>query len=297
MLPNNKKVNLVKNPSYESDDWETIEGTSQQPENWKVHTYRKDEALRFPTKMQGGVEVPALSSGNAGEYVHKGIVPDEKGNPKQNLPQIEMTGQKRALVLDGVRTFKVFSGGVPDWFACDLYQDVNLIFGKSVTAIVPICAETGDTPTQDKLEDDHFRVAVSLIELPEIDGQSLHYVSTRRYVDMIKTFDVRLPDGSLCERPWNLFTLKAPVPASGKFRLNLYFQQNWPRHNHGCDFFIDNVQMFYDDEPSQPSPEEEFQKEREQILRQLSDANNKLQTAKLGIDNLILLANNLKRSL
>lgn len=293
-----EKVNLVKNHSFESG-WSVIESTSEQPDNWKIHTYGKDEILRYPQKMQNGALVPALSSGNAGEYVLKGILPDEHGALFQNLPQDEMINQTRALVIDGVRTFKIFSGGVPDWFAADLYQDLDLIPGAKVAAIVPVCAETFDIPTTDKLEPDHFRVQVSFAELPTSLPYIVHpgQLDERRYQEMIHIFDHVLPDGQLCQRPWNFFKINTIVPADGKLRLNLYFQQNWPRHQHGVDFFIDNVQVFYTDDVITPPADDIIQKELAKALRDLATANGKLESAKVALDSFIVQMNNLRRSL
>jgi hypothetical protein len=224
MLQINEPVNLV-NGSFEADtvlDWTnnppcyytgfTDPQGNQHPRGWDFYSPANGETMPFPTKMQQGSIVPAISGG-PGEYVHKGWC---------QLPDDERYGGLRALILDGSWTYKAFRYGNPQ--ALRLSQVLTGTPGLRMEVTGYILGETPDQPTGPKLEDDHFIASVQLGSV----------VDTRFYAAMIQHYDV---PGN--ERNWNRYDLSATIPASGQLLLTIIVQQNWTGET---DFFLDNFQ-------------------------------------------------------
>ncbi len=224
----NEPVNLV-NGSFESDtvlDWLhsppcyyndpfhvlTDPQGNQHPRGWGFYSPPAGALMPFPTKMQQGQVVPAISSG-PGEYVHKGWC---------QLPENERYGGSRALILDGSWTYKAFRYGNPQ--ALVLSQVLTGTPGLRMEVTGYILGESPDQPTGPKLEDDHFIGSVQLGSVKD----------TRFYATMIQHNDV---PGN--QRHWNKYDLSASVPASGQLSLIIIMQQNWAGET---DFFIDHFQ-------------------------------------------------------
>lgn len=224
-------VNLA-NGSFEADtviDYSKLPGSpciyngftdrpkgNQHPSGWTYYSPAQGQLMPFPTKMQQGNVVPAVSGG-PGEYVHKCW---------WQLPDNERLGQPRGLILDGDWTYKAFNSGNPQ--ALQLSQVLRGTPGMQMEVTGYILGETPDKPCHScaKLEDDHFIGSVQLGSVAD----------TRFYATMIKHYDV---PGN--ERNWNKYDLVAIIPPSGQLLLTVIMQQNWAGET---DFFIDNFQAF-----------------------------------------------------
>jgi hypothetical protein len=196
----------------------TVNG-NQHPEGWAFYSPANGEVMPFPTKMQGGGSVPAISGGE-GEYIHR---------CQWQVPDDEWPGQIRAVILDGIWTYKAFSAVVPN--ALRLSQTIAGEPGKEVEVTGYVLGETHDTPNppNTSLEDDHFVASVQL-------GGS---VDTRFYVEMVQNTDVISNT-----RAWNRFVVTDTFPANGQLLLTVIVQQNW------CcltDFFLDDFKAEYVD--------------------------------------------------
>jgi len=187
---------------------------NQHPSGWTYYSPASGQPLPFPTKMQQGSVVPAISGG-PGENVHKCT---------WMLPDNERLGQPRGLILDGDWMYKVFNDGNPQ--ALQLSQTLTGTPGKTMEVTGYLLGETANLPTnpEGKLEDDHFIGSVQLGSMAD----------TRFYASMIQHNDV---PGN--ERHWNKYDLWAVVPDSGQVLLTVTMQQNWAGET---DFFIDNFQ-------------------------------------------------------
>ena len=185
---------------------------NQHPSGWSFYSPESGQPLPFPTKMQQGNVVPAISGG-PGEYVHKCTY---------MLPDNERLGQPRGLILAGDWAYKVFNNGNPQ--ALQLSQVLTGTPGSRINVTGYILGETPDKPTgaNTKLEDDHFIGSVQLGDVAD----------TRFYATMIQHTDV---PGN--ERPWNEYNVSAVVPDTGQLLLTVTLQQNWAGET---DFFIDN---------------------------------------------------------
>ncbi len=187
---------------------------NQHPSGWTFYSPAQGQLMPFPTKMQQGTVVPAISGG-PGEYVHKCW---------WQLPDDERLGQPRGLILDGDWTYKAFNSGTPQ--ALQLSQILTGTPGLRMEVTGYILGETPDKPCHScsKLEDDHFIGSVQLGSVAD----------TRFYATMIKHFDV---PGN--QRNWNKYDLSSVIPPSGQLRLTIIMQQNWSGET---NFFIDNFQ-------------------------------------------------------
>jgi len=187
---------------------------NQHPSGWSFYSPAQGQPMPFPTKMQQGNIIPAISGG-PGEYVHKCW---------WQLPDDERLGQPRGLILDGDWVYKAFNSGGPQ--ALQLSQVLRGTPGQHLEVTGYILGETTNQPchTCTKLEDDHFIGSVQL-------GSA---ADTRFYVTMVKHYDV---PGN--QRNWNKFDVTATVPDSGQLLLTVIVQQNWAGET---DFFLDNFQ-------------------------------------------------------
>jgi hypothetical protein len=187
---------------------------NQHPSGWTFYSPAQGQTMPFPTKMQQGSVVPAISGG-PGEYVHKCW---------WQLPENERLGQPRGLILAGDWVYKAFNSGEPQ--ALELSQVVSGPPGHRMEVTGYILGETTNKPcsTCSKLEDDHFIGSVQL------GGTT----DTRFYVTMIQHYDVA---GN--QRNWNKYDVVATIPDSGQLTLTVIMQQNWAGET---DFFIDNFQ-------------------------------------------------------
>jgi hypothetical protein len=206
-------VNLV-NGSFEDQHWTTdyLHNGNQHPTGWDFYSPDAGQTMPFPTKMQEGNIVPAISGGQ-GEYVHK---------YQWQLPPDEYLGAPRGLILDGQLTYKAFKYGTPQ--ALRLSQVLTGNPGNQMQVTVYMLGESPDKPTppNTKLEDDHFVASVQLGNVAD----------TRFYATMIQQNDV---PGN--QRHWNKFVVTAPVPDDGHLLLQVIEQQNWSGET---DFFMDN---------------------------------------------------------
>ena len=134
-------------------------------------------------------------------------------------------GQPRALILDGLATYKV--AGTKGAQAAVLSQTLKGAPGVKIRVTGYVMGETFDRPSgsNTKLEGDHFVVSVGLGGVVDI----------RMYASMISRFDI--PNNS---RQWNRFTLENTFPASGQLDLQIILQQNWAG---ASDFFLDNFRV------------------------------------------------------
>ncbi len=184
---------------------------NQHPSGWTFYSPAKGQVMPFPTKMQQGSSVPAISGG-PGEDVHKCW---------WQLPDDERLGQPRGLILDGNWVYKAFNFGDPQ--ALVLSQVLSGTPGLRMEVTGYILGETPDQPTSGCcLEADHFIGSVQLGSVAD----------TRFYATMIQHNDV---PGN--ERHWNKYDLSATIPPSGQLLLTVIMQQNWAGET---DFFIDN---------------------------------------------------------
>ncbi len=193
------------------DGWATIENGNQRPNGWDLSLPPKGQLLPFPTHLQQGNVIPAISNG-PGELVHK--------NANQ-LPPDEQLGQPRALILDGGRVYKIFGG--PGAHAGVLSQIIKGAPGATLQVTAFILGETSDVPTSPTglLEPDHFVAQVGLGSVKD----------KRLYVDMVARHDA--PDN---DRAWNKFVVHDVFPADGQLRFEVIVQQNWPGE---VNFFLD----------------------------------------------------------
>jgi hypothetical protein len=186
-------------------------GDNQAPEGWDFYTPAQGQVMPFPTKMQGGVQVPAISDG-PGEYVHR---------CQWQFPEIEWPGAPRALILDGYWSYKAFG-----WFianALRLSQVVTGPPGEYLRVTGYILGEThGLSTNKVNVEDDNFVASMQLGNVAD----------TRFYSTMRLRHDI---PGN--ERAWNRFEVVAQFPASGQLNLTVIVQQNWRDRT---DFFLDN---------------------------------------------------------
>jgi hypothetical protein len=210
-LPLIKKYTVLPanlaNGSFEIETWFSDKPGNQHPTGWTFYSPAQGVTMPFPTKMQQGSSVPAISNG-PGEYVHK---------LANQLPDDERVGGSRALILEGDQTYKAFGAAGPH--ALVLSQTITGTVGEYLRVTVFIVGETHDGLP---LEDDHFVAAVRLGNVED----------KRLYADMIHNFDV---PGN--ERAWNRFEVIALVPGSGQLTLSVIVQQNWWGR---VDFFMDN---------------------------------------------------------
>lgn len=210
------KLNLIANPSFESTNWVTDGGGNQHPSGWTFFAPGNGQTLPFPTKKQGGSNVPATSGGQ-GEYVHKFF---------WQLPENERLRGTRGLILNGTLTYKIFSDHIAH--ALRLSQMLAYSPGRWLKVTGYILGETQPLVCSGSgvLEDDHFVVSVQL-------GSA---ADTRFYNVMRNQHAV--PNN---ERAWNKFSVTAQVPGSGQLPLVVIAQSNW-----GCpvDFFIDHFEVF-----------------------------------------------------
>jgi hypothetical protein len=185
---------------------------NQHPSGWTYYSPAAGQPLPFPTKMQQGAIVPAISGG-PGENVHKCT---------WMLPDNERLGQPRGLILAGDWTYKAFNDGNPT--ALQLSQTLTGTPGRTMQVTGYILGETPDKPTNPlgKLEDDHFIGSLQLGSASD----------TRFYAAMIQVYDV---PGN--ERHWNKFIVSEVVPPSGQLLLTVTIQQNWAGET---DFFLDD---------------------------------------------------------
>jgi hypothetical protein len=197
----------LNNPSFENEKWFTDPQGNQRPVGWTFFSPAAGQTMPFPTKMQQGNVVPAVSNG-PGEYVHKYW---------WQLPKNEWLGGPRGLILDGDLVYKAFGGGGPH--ALRLSQTVTSTAGATVRVAGYILGETHDGLP---LEADHFVAAL------RVNGVE----DKRTYASMIQNHDV--PDN---ERPWNRFVVTITAPANGLITIELIVQQNWAGRT---DFFLDN---------------------------------------------------------
>jgi len=202
----------IANPSFE-DGWTTDGRGNQTPNGWSRYSPPAGSALPFPTKMQQGATVAAISQG-IGEYVHKLY---------WQLPDDERLGQPQGLILDGDTVYKAFD--LYHSHALQLSQTLNGPPGHSVHVTVYILGETHDTPCKSctKLEDDHF---VASLRLGSAEDR-------RIYANMRNHFDV---PGN--QRAWNLFSVTTQFPPTGQLPLVITVQENWAGKT---DFFIDDA--------------------------------------------------------
>jgi hypothetical protein len=185
---------------------------NQHPSGWTYYSPDHGQVMPFPTKMQMGNVVPAISGG-PGEYVHKCW---------WQLPDVERLGQPRGLILEGNWMYKAFNSGNPQ--ALQLSQVLTGTPGYQMQVTGYFLGETPDQPTGPKLEDDHFIGSVQLGSVAD----------TRFYAAMILHNDV---PGN--ERHWNKYVVSATIPNSGQLLLTIIVQQNWAGET---DFFLDNFQ-------------------------------------------------------
>jgi hypothetical protein len=217
----NQPVNLV-NGSFEDDtvlDWLhnpvcyytgfTDAQGNQHPHGWTFYSPASGELMPFPTKMQQGQVVPAISGG-PGEYVHKGWC---------QLPEDERFGWPHALILDASWTYKAFRYGNPQALVLSQVLTGTPGLRMEVTGFI-----LGETPDPPPLEDDHF---IGSMQLGSV-------VDTRFYATMITHNDVAGND-----RHWNKYDLSATIPDSGQLLLTIIVQQNWTGET---DFFMDDFQ-------------------------------------------------------
>jgi hypothetical protein len=209
-------VGLPAHPHCRYDGFTDGRG-NQHPAGWTFYSPDTGEVMPFPTKMQEGSIVPAISGGQ-GEYIHK---------CQWQYPKNEYPGMPEALILDGYWSYKAFSDHIPQ--ALQLTQVITGVPGAQVQVTGYILGETHDQPSgsNTKLEDDHFVASVQLGGVAD----------TRFYATMIQRHDVA---GNT--RAWNRFSVAATFPANGLLTLTVITQQNW------CcltDFFLDDFRAAY----------------------------------------------------
>lgn len=199
----------IANPSFEGG-WDTdwANGGLQYPHNWVTTWTPNGQEMPLSPKWQGGVQVPALSTGH-GEYVHM---------LSSQLPPDEQLGQPRALILEGSTVYKPYSLWVAN--AIQLSQVVSGPPGAYARVIVYILGEEHNPPPY---EPDHFAASVKLGATEDRRGLA----------QMITHFDI---PGN--QRAWNKFDVLAQFPGSGQLTLTITMQLNWQTLT---DFFIDNI--------------------------------------------------------
>ena len=200
----------IANPSFE-EPWTDDPATGAQiPNGWTFYSPADGVVMPIPEKMDGDQLVPAISDG-PGEYIHKCW---------WQLPPEEQQGGARALILDGVVTYKAFGAHA---HAIVFSQTLTGIPGDYARVNVYILAEKSgfyDRPEADK--------AMARVKLGGL------FEDRRTFAEMQTHFDV---PGN--ERSWNNFEVIAQFPGSGKLVLEILMQNNWSLVN--TDFFLDDV--------------------------------------------------------
>jgi hypothetical protein len=209
---------LPDHPHCRYDGFTDARG-NQHPAGWEFYAPDTGVVMPFPTKMQGGGFVPAISDG-VGEHIHK---------CQWQFPKNEYPGMPQALVLDGNWSYKPFSDHLQH--ALRLRQTITGEPGKVVEVTGYILGETRDfpNPPATRLEDDHFVASVQL-------GSN---VDTRFYAEMIQNTDVISNT-----RAWNQFVVTNTFPANGELLLSVIVQTNWCCQT---DFFLDDFSADYVD--------------------------------------------------
>jgi hypothetical protein len=209
--------------------------TYTQPNDLLPHTTK----LAYNAAAHKSEIVPARAGG-WGEY--KFVI-------RRLLGPAEQPGQPRTLILppDGNSAYKDFSDHVSH--SLKLEADLNGTPGTVARAWLPILGETQDVATKPDglLEVDHWRVRAELL-----DGATVVDAEERTYVEMVARREMDL------ERCWNVFTPFATFPASGKLKLRVWTQQNWPGNKPGggggCDFFFSGWEVIVTGAVQPPPP-------------------------------------------
>lgn len=197
----------IANPSFE-DGWTDVIPDAQFPNGWVTTLTPNGQEMPLSPKWQGGVQVPAISTGY-GKYVHM---------LWWQLPENERLGQPRALILEGDTVYKPYSEWVSH--AIQLSQVVSGPPGTYARVIVYILGEEHNPPPY---EPDHFAASVKLGSTEDRRGLA----------QMVTHFDI---PGN--ERAWNKFDVLAQFPGSGQLTLTITMELNWTTLT---DFFIDNI--------------------------------------------------------
>lgn len=237
-------IDLLEGKTFE-DGHATDDKGNQEPLHWSLwYTRANGEPMPFPTKHADSADgtqtiaVPATAMG-WGEYVLRS---------GSTLPIDERLGAVRSLILDGDEVFKGMGNIAQAFMLVRKFQGTP---GKVVTLVVHISAESQDVPQSrvhpGKLEDDHLQVRVKF-------GSVL---IERNYADMQLRRDVRLPNGEVVNRPWNILLLTTTFPEHGELEVSITCQNNWPRTfpTGGNDFFIDKI-MVIASEGDTPPPDD-----------------------------------------
>ncbi len=196
----------LDNPSFE-EGWTDDPVSGQQiPNGWSFYSPADDQAMPIP---------PYISDG-PGEYVHKCW---------WQLPQFEQQGGDRALILDGVVTYKAFGGRAHAILLSQTFQGTP---GDTYQVVVYILGEypSGDPYNPPPCpEDDSFFARVSLGDTEDL----------RNCAQMVGHEDF---EGTV--RDWNRFEVTEQFPESGQLVLEIVMQNNRSTSPF-ADFFIDNL--------------------------------------------------------
>lgn len=227
---------LIQNGSFEGG-W-TSKGNIQTPNGGViVHVYTEAEKLFYTTRIAQGKAEPVQPSAGGGVHVeHKGRFLDGTAN----LPEDELLGGARALVLDGDLCLKISPDGSNNPWAALIGFPIAGVPGALVAFDWPLLGETGDKPTaaNGKLEDTHF---MARVWIEDADGKVLA-VDERSYAEMISNNDDQVAGGKPNPRHWNKFNVQTNLPKSGGAHLLCYVQTMWPG---SVDFFTDKVEGRY----------------------------------------------------
>lgn len=220
----------IVNPFFQFENWETaLSGDprgpgNQIPSGWTLIVTQQGQPMPWSTKHSAEGDVAALAGG-PGEYVHK---------LAGQLPPDEQTGQPRSLLVLPLanKVYKCF-GNIPQ--AVQIQQVIREPAGTVKKYSLYVLAETQNQPTppHTTLEDDHWRVALTLGDV----GFQSNYAGMK---------NVRAIAGN--ERAWNIITVTATFPVGGVLTLTITCQQNWLG---GTDFFVAGI---VEETVSSPTP-------------------------------------------
>jgi hypothetical protein len=238
-------VNILPQGSFSVPEgaWDTDQLGNQLARGFTTSYTRPGDMLPHATKLAynaaaGRSELIEARAGGWGEY--KFVI-------RRLLAAEEQPGQPRTLILppNGNSAYKDFSDHVSH--ALTLVAELTGVPGTVAKAWLPILGETGDVGTKPDglLEVDHWRVRAELL-----DGPTVLDAEERTYAEMVARREINL------ERRWNVLTPFATFPPSGKLKLRVWTQQNWPGNKPGggggCDFFFSDWCVFVTQ--TQPPP-------------------------------------------
>jgi len=225
-------TNLLFNGDLQSLNWFTLPDGNQMPEGWNILFTPNGQPMFWQVKggwSNGNRVVFDAIAERQFEFVHKGFVPNDKGDFVWNLPPDEIGNAANTFmvgVTDGglipVRGPKAFHG--PSCLT--LWQDVfGLTPGSRLRLTAYVTIKSTDVPhgPDGKFEADHARLRVALGTVEE----------QRTYAEMLLRHDWPASSQLVQE-----IILENTVPADGKITVASNAQLNWSDDDKGGTMFF-----------------------------------------------------------